>query len=227
MKISKPAREKLKTLEGFRGTAYLCPAGVWTLGYGFTEGVREGDTITQTEANDRLISELAWFENAVFVETGGDVTQAQFDAMVLFCFNIGVEKFRGSSVLKAHNRGDHVAAARAFGLWNKATVNGKLQVLAGLTRRRAEEAAMYLSDSVDDTPQVVAPEKPVATSTTVIAGSTAAIATATQIADAVGKLKGSVSVLGDWMMPAVAVVALVAIGWVLYERYQNRARGAI
>jgi lysozyme len=76
-------------------------------------------------------------------------------------------------------------------------------------------------------PQVVDAPKPMTSSTTVIAGGTAAIATVTQIATQVTQLKDSVAGLGNWLIPALAVVALVAIGYVIYERFRNRARGAI
>ena len=223
MKTSSNALQKLKRLEGFRSKAYLCPAKVWTIGYGFTDGVREGDTITQTEAGARLILELAKYEQAVFEVTGGNVNQNQFDALVLFAFNVGIAGMRGSSVIKAHNRGDFTAAARAFGLWNK----GGGKVLAGLVQRRAEEAALYLTPVGDfhDTPQAVDAPKPMTSSTTVIAGSTAAMATATQVIDQVVTIKSSVSGLGSWMAPTFAVIALVAIGYIIYERFMQRERG--
>ena len=225
MRMSKQGIAVLKDFEGCRLTAYLDVTGIPTIGYGFTAGVILGDAMTQDQCDARLGRELVAYEMGVMSATKGDCTQSEFDALVSLAWNIGIDGMQKSSVIKAHNRGDKQSAARAFGLWNKA--GGK--VVSGLTRRRAAEAALYLSDDALDSqmPQKIDPEKPMATSTTVIAGSTAAIATATQIADAVGKLKGSVSGLGDWFMPAVAVVALVAIGWVLYERYQNRARGAI
>jgi len=223
MKTSVNALQKLRRLEGFRGTAYLCPAGVWTLGYGFTEGVHEGDTITQTEAGARLAHELAKYEQAVYEVTGGNVNQNQFDALVLFAFNVGISGMRGSSVIKAHNRGDFTAAARAFGLWNK----GGGKVLPGLVQRRAEEAALYLTPVGDfhDTPQAVDAPKPMASSTTVIAGGTAAIATVTQVIDQVATIKSSVSGLGNWFVPALAVVALLAVGYIIYERFMQRERG--
>jgi lysozyme len=129
-----------------------------------------------------------------------------------------------SSVIKAHNKGDKQAAARSFLMWNKA--GGK--IVSGLSRRRSAEAALYLTDEhefVDPMPQQVDPPKPMASSTTVIAGGTAAVATATQIVSEVTKLKDSVTGLGQWLMPVIAIVALIAIGYVIYERYRNRERG--
>jgi len=220
MKISKSGLDLIKSFEGFRGTAYLCPAGVPTIGWGFTAGVSIGDTMTVTEANERLVNDLAIYGESVQTAVVGVCTQTEFDALCSLAWNIGIAGMRKSSVIRLHNAGDKAAAARAFGLWNKA--GGR--VMPGLVRRRSAEAALYLAGS-NEMPQAVDVEKPMVKSTTVIAGSTAAIATATQVADSVSKLKGSVEGLGQWLMPALAVIALVAIGVVIYERYANRNRG--
>ena len=225
MKIDATGLALLKDFEGCSLTAYPDITGVPTMGYGFTVGVKMGDTMTQEQCDDRLQREIRAYEIAVWNAVAGDVTQNEFSALVSFSWNVGIAGMQKSSVIRAHNRGDKQAAARAFGMWNKA--GGK--IISGLTRRRAAEAAMYLTDGEADEPmpQVVDAEKPMTSSTTVIAGGTAAIATATQIADAVGKLKGSVSSLDAWLIPALAVVALVAIGYIIYERYQQRNRGAV
>jgi lysozyme len=186
--------------------------------------------MTQAECDDRLLRELTPYESAVWSATGGNVTQNEFNALTSFSWNVGIAGMQKSSVIKAHNKGDKQAAARAFGLWNKA--GGK--PIAGLTRRRAAEAALYLTPDAssiekaeEPMPQVVDAPKPMTSSTTVIAGGTAAIATVTQIATQVTQLKDSVAGLGNWLIPALAVVALIAIGYVIYERFRNRARGAI
>lgn len=231
MRTSQRGIALLKEFESRRLVAYKCPAGVWTIGDGFTKNVKQGDVMTDAQCDDRLRREIREYEMAVLASTDANVTQNEFDALVCLAWNIGITGMRGSSVIKAHCRGDKVAAARAFGLWNK--VKGR--VLTGLTRRRAAEAALYLTPvegSLDEVlelpmPQLVDEPKPLTSSTTVVAGGTAAIATVTQIADQVGKLKGSVASLDEWLMPVIAVVALVAIGWVIYERFKNRQRGAI
>lgn len=233
MRLSTKGRARLKKLEGFRGQAYQCSAGVWTIGYGFTKGVRQGDTMTREEADARLDAELAEYETAVWSATRGHVSQNEFDAMVLLAWNIGIAALRKSTVLKAHNKGDKAAAARAFGLWNKITSDGKLVASAGLTSRRAQEAALYLEPIAQpfeatpppDMPQAVAPEKPLTHSTTVIAGGTAAVATAAQLTEQVSMFKYSVDSLGDWLTPVLLVVTLAAVGWVIYERFNSRRRG--
>lgn len=224
MRTSKAGLALLKDFEGCRLEAYPDVTGIPTIGFGFIAGVKMGDTMTQVQCDERLRREIRAYEIAVWNATGGNVTQSELDSLVSFSWNVGIAGMEKSSVIKAHNRGDKQAAARAFGMWNKAGGN----VISGLTRRRAAEAAMYLTDGEadDPMPQAVDSEKPMTSSTTVIAGGTAALATATQIADAVGNLKGSVSSLDDWLMPAIAVIALVAIGYIIYERYQQRNRGA-
>lgn len=223
MKTSNNGIALIKALEGCRLTAYTDIVGVPTIGYGFTVGVQLGDVMTQQQCDARLVSELRAYEAAVQIATLGECSQNEFDALVCCSWNIGIAGMQGSSMIKAHNRGDKAAAARAFGLWNKA--GGK--VVPGLVRRRSMEAALYLTpvDDTHDMPQAVTPEKPMANSTTVIAGGTAALATATQVASQVASLKSQVAGLGDWLMPVLAAVALVAIGYIIYERYQSRARG--
>ena len=127
--------------EGFRPNAYLCPAGVPTIGYGFTEGVKLGDTMTQKAATARLLVELTHFAGSVYAFCSASVTQSQLDAMTSLAYNIGLTAFARSSVLRMHNIGAAEACGRAFSLWTK--VDG--QVLRGLTTRRTKEAALYLS----------------------------------------------------------------------------------
>jgi len=207
MRMSKSGLQILKDFEGCRLAAYPDVVGIWTIGYGFTSGVAKGDLITQEQCDDRLSREIRAYEIAVWNATHGDVTQEEFDALASFAWNVGIAGMQKSSVIKAHNKGDKQAAARAFGLWNKA--GGK--AVSGLTRRRAAEAALYLSTDIDDPmPQVVDAPKPMTSSTTVIAGGTAAVATITQITTEVIKLKDGVTGLGNWLLPAIAVVAPVA-----------------
>lgn len=129
----------IKGFEGLRLAAYLCPAKVWTIGYGSTGShVKPGMVISEAEADGLLRRDLDRFEQAVDNAAPG-ASQAQFDAMVSLAFNIGVGAFLRSSVLRLHKAGDFRRAAEAFGMWNKA--GGR--VLPGLTRRRAAEAALY------------------------------------------------------------------------------------
>jgi lysozyme len=213
----------IKQFEGFRADAYLCPAGVPTIGYGFTEGVKLGDTITRPKADARLARELGKYEAAVLSATGGNCTQCQFDALVSFAFNVGIAGMRGSSVIKAHCRGDFDAAARAFALWNRA--GGR--VLTGLTRRRAAEAALYLTPDAGaeplPMPQAVEPESKLTGSPTVTASTVAATTT---IAAGISRdVKDVRDALGDWLPWVLVAVAVGAAGYVVLTRVRQRAGG--
>lgn len=138
--INKAGLDIIREFEGLRLKAYVCPAGVLTIGYGSTGShVKPGMVITEAQADELLRSDLRRFEDAV-ATAAPKATDNQFSAMVSLAFNIGVAAFtRPSTVLRRHLAGDHAGAADAFAMWNKA--GGK--VLPGLVRRRAAEAALY------------------------------------------------------------------------------------
>lgn len=145
MKISTKGLNLIKSFEGFKARAYLCPAGILTIGYGSTgPHVRRGMAITEAEALVLLDRDLDRFEQAVS-QCAPRCTQGQFDALTSFAFNCGIANLKKSTLLVHHNAGEARAAAANFAKWNKARVGGVLTVLAGLTRRRAAEAALYLS----------------------------------------------------------------------------------
>lgn len=132
----------IKSFEGLRLKAYLCPAKVPTIGYGTTQGVRLGMEITEPEAEALLKQDLAKFERGVSRLIEGSFTsQSQFNAMVSLAYNIGLGGFQRSSVLRHHRAGNKLRAAASFLLWVKAA--GK--TLPGLVRRRNAERRMYLS----------------------------------------------------------------------------------
>ncbi len=133
----------IKSFEGFRSEAYPDPATggkPWTIGYGFTKGVKPGDTITEAEAELRLKEEVATFEAGVRDVCFKPATENQIAAMTSLAYNIGLANFRSSTVLRRHNFGETFAAAQACLLWDKA--NGA--VMRGLQRRREAERALYL-----------------------------------------------------------------------------------
>jgi lysozyme len=132
----------VKDFEGFREQAYPDPAtgGVpWTIGYGFTKGVKRGDTITRAAADARLQKEYDEFEAGVRKLVKVPLTANQLGALTCFAFNLGLGNLASSTLLKRVNAGDFVGAAAQFGRWNKAAG----RVMAGLTRRRAAEAALF------------------------------------------------------------------------------------
>ena len=242
MKISQRGVSLIKRFEGFRGVAYLCPAGVPTIGWGTTKDVtasdvKSGRSITRADADRLLMLDLAEYETAVNMATpSAKMNQNQFDACVCFAYNIGAAGFRGSSVAKAHNRGDFAAAARAFGLWNKARVGGILKPLPGLTARRAAEAALYaepvvrsIADEPAPMPQAVEPERPMTASTinraSVAAGTTATLAAAGEALQTVQGVRYGLQGLEDWIVPALLVVVVALCGYIVWERVNQRKEG--
>ena len=129
----------IKDAEGLRLNAYKCPAGIWTIGYGHTgPDVHPGLTITSERATELLAADLARFELAVS-SLCPVTTDNQFAALVSFAYNLGAGALKGSTLCRLHNEGRYVEAAAQFQRWNKAAG----QVLPGLTKRRAAEAALY------------------------------------------------------------------------------------
>jgi lysozyme len=154
MNVSEAGRALIARNEGCVLHAYPDPASggePWTIGYGHTAGVRPGQRITQAQADQMLADDLARVYGPAVQAAIGDAptTQAQFDAMVSLAFNIGIGQkggeggFVNSSICRMHKAGNYQAAAEAFGLYNRAAG----RELPALTRRRREEADLYLSQS--------------------------------------------------------------------------------
>jgi GH24 family phage-related lysozyme (muramidase) len=142
MTINQDGLNLIKSFEGLYLDAYIDPVGVWTIGYGHTEGVYEGMTITEAEAEELLRKDLAEFEAAVSEAVQVSLNDNQFSALVSFTFNLGAGSLFESTLLKLLNQGDFQGAADQFPRWNKA--GG--QELPGLTRRRQAERALFLGE---------------------------------------------------------------------------------
>lgn len=140
MTTSQAGRDLIKKYEGLRLKAYKCPAGVWTVGYGHTRGVTSSTEISQSMADLFLQDDIRPLERYIN-KLGINFRQGQFDALVSFMFNLGEGNFNKSTLKKkilAGGNDEDIAAE--FKKWNKA--GGK--VLDGLTKRREEEAEMWL-----------------------------------------------------------------------------------
>ena len=138
MKTSQRGINLIKQFEGVRLTAYKCPAGVYTIGYGHTRGVKRGMKITEEEASAYLTADLRNSEKAV--ERYDSVyhwNQNEFDALVSFTFNCGAANLRS---LLRNGRRNRSQIAETLPLYRKA--GGK--VLKGLERRRVAEKALFL-----------------------------------------------------------------------------------
>lgn len=177
--------------------AYLCPAGKWTIGWGHTLGVKEGQVISREYAEDILRLDLADSCKAVEAAVdNGRTSSNEFSALVLLHFNIGHAAFMGSSPLRLHKAGKKTEAANAFALWRKCTdpKTGQIVDSPGLIRRRAAEAALYLKAEFRDQamPQAVAPEKSPVVSKTVLTAGAGIVAGAGSVVDQVSTMKGVV-----------------------------------
>lgn len=145
MKASRILIEKIKEFEGFRGTAYKCPAGMWTIGYGHTSGVMKGQKVTKQEAERLLLRDLIQYE--AFVDKLNVTSQQhKFDALVDFCFNLGCDALESSTLLKKIRqcRSDDEICAE-FMKWVYSTQGGRKRVLQGLVHRRKWEADRFFN----------------------------------------------------------------------------------
>lgn len=140
MKPSEAGLALIRQFEGLRLSAYKCPAGVPTIGYGTTKGVRMGQTITREEADRLLMEDAQRFADHIAALVKVKLSQHQIDALVSFVYNVGPSAFAGSTMLRLINQGLYADAARQFQRWNKA--GG--EVLPGLTRRRAAERDLFM-----------------------------------------------------------------------------------
>lgn len=157
--------------EGFRSRPYLCPAHIWTIGYGhvlYQEQIRlpvirpPGKTKadipmirsemplqledfrvwTKTEIDELFRADIATFERGVLRLVPGCIgRQGSFSALVSFAFNAGLGNLQRSTIRMRANRGDWEGAADAFRVWTK----GGGKVLPGLVKRREAEIALFLS----------------------------------------------------------------------------------
>ena len=130
MKISQEGLSLIKKFEGCELEAYKCAAGVWTIGYGSTKGVEEGNTITQEEADKLLLDEMEEYEGYINDMVKVDLKQNEFDALVSWVYNLGSSNLSSSTLLQKLNTKEWDDVPNQIKRWNKA--GGK--VLQGLIR---------------------------------------------------------------------------------------------
>jgi lysozyme len=168
VKLSRAGEDLMHRFEGFRSRPYLCPAHIWTIGYGhvlYQEQIRlpvvrvEGKETpmirkemplkpednrvwTKTEIDELFRTDVGTFERGVLRLVPGVVgRQGSFDALVSISFNFGLGNLQRSTIRMRANRGDWDGAAEAFRVWTK----GGGKVLPGLVKRREAEIALFLS----------------------------------------------------------------------------------
>jgi lysozyme len=191
--VAAEAIELIKSFEGIEDgdpstvnlDAYLDPVGIWTIGWGhairnpqgagWLKGVENKATARAQYPGGITRSQAQALIEADVLDTARDVLSAvrvalddgQYGALVAFTFNLGIGNLRSSTLLKKLNAGDYAGAAEQFLVWNKGRVNGVLQPLAGLTRRRTAERAMFVGEDwqvagrVSGAPRVASKAAPV------------------------------------------------------------------
>lgn len=247
MKISQVGLDLIKDFEGYhdelpdgRCRAYLdtlAKPHVWTIGYGCTEGIRQGMIWTREEAEAALLKELSRFEAAVTRLVTVELNQNQFDALCSFAYNCGEGALANSTLLKKLNKGDYEGAANELDRWVYA--GGKKY--NGLVRRRAAEKALFLKPVAPAEPEApkVAEPGPTNVPTAAVAGGAAAAGSGVSLAiptppeavtEAVGVLTswqgliatGQAVVLfarEQWIAVGITVAVFVALTW-----WSRRAR---
>jgi len=230
--------------EGCRLRAYRDLVGIWTIGWGQTRGVKAGMVWTQPMADLDLCQELDTLVRQIEACLTVKANPNELAAMVSLAYNIGMgwvgdvkprgakNGFRQSTVLRAHNRGDKAAAARAFALWNQAGGN----VIPGLVSRRAREAALYMMpaaaemarmalDAAPATPEADA-ERPLTDSSIARSGAvsvaTGGLAVASSVSSDIRQMAWNMNI--DPLM-AIGIVIAVVGGVILYQRIKQRRGG--
>ena len=232
MRVNSAGIAIIKKSEALRLRAYKDPAGVWSIGYGHTGGVKEEETISVVRAEMLFNNDVDEFSKGVLKAIGNiPITENQFSAMVSLAYNIGLGSFAKSTVLRAFKEGNLPVAARAFDLYVKARVGGKKVVLSGLVTRRAAEKILFLSDAspLDPLPEAL-PEKPLSSSRTIkggqVAGTGVTLAAITEMIDPIKMQLADLAMYIDIAKWAFLAIALVGIGITIWARVSDRNEGA-
>ena len=236
--VSQDCIELVKKFEGLHKVkddgmvhAYRCPAGKWTCGFGATRGVRSGVTWTKEYSEMRLIEDLEEHGKIVKKSVNVPLTQAQYDALTSFVFNLGGGAFRSSTLLKKLNKGMYDDCPEQIMRWNKAKVDGKLTPLRGLTRRRTAEAAIFSRDaqlpSDEGGPQMAqkvtaAAPKSLAKSKTMAGAGISGAATA--LYEVAGQVQGLVS-YAPMLKTVFLLCAIGGIALAAYARFKDNKEG--
>ena len=215
MQITAEGLALIKYYEGFRKQAYQDAVGVWTIGYGHTSmagapHVTPHLTITRDEADVIMARDVASFSEGVVREIKIALSDAQFSALVSFAYNVGLGNFKGSSVLAAVNREDFAAVPRRLNLWVKA--GG--QILPGLVKRRAAEAALFVGNTaaIPTSPVEIPKGKPMQQSKTVWSAMLAALLAAAQ---------GCYLASFNLLFVGIALVIICFAAFIIHERFKK------
>lgn len=146
--IGPRGRGIIKESEGLRLTAYVCPAGKLTIGWGHTFGVYPGQVITEPEAEAFLEQDLSVAETEINSLITAKLTQAMRDALASWVFNLGGKNLRISTLRRKLNQQQYESVPDEIRRWTFGRVDGKMEQLPGLVTRREKEAQLFLADGV-------------------------------------------------------------------------------
>ena len=231
MKTSDAGIAFIKRWEGVRLKAYVCSAGVWTIGVGHTAAMGDpkpvaGMKITDAEAEQILRRDLAITEAQVETAVKVSLSQRQFDTLVSFVFNVGIGAFRKSTLLKRLNQGDYKSVPSELMKWTRA--GGK--VVQGLVNRRKAEADMWRGAPTDqvpdgDMPQAVDQPRKMRQSkegnAALLAGGAASLTAASDVAKQLQETGDNITSILDLLKNPhflVLLVVIVAAGAIWYWR---------
>lgn len=141
MQVSKKGISLIKKFEGCRLLAYQDSVGVWTIGYGHTQGISRNDKISQEQADAFLLHDIELAVKDVNRLVKVTLNSNQFDALVSFTFNLGARNLSSSTLLKKLNAGQTDMAANEFGRW----IFAGERISSGLVKRREAEKNLFLS----------------------------------------------------------------------------------
>jgi len=144
-RVTPAAITLVKSFEGLRLTAARLADGRWTVGYGHVRFARQGAHVTDRDAEHLLLLDLSDVADRIEPLIQTELNDNQFNALVAFAFNIGIDNFARSTVLSAVNAGTLMKAAAMIEQWRRADYNGQRRVIDALVRRRAAEKALFLA----------------------------------------------------------------------------------
>ena len=156
LEISRSGLDLIESFEGFRAKAARLNGGKYTIGFGHTMTVRDGMVVNREQAEELLKWDIGPIQDFIRQNALTTLTQNQFDALISFAFNIGLDNFRNSDVLRHLNQGEPICAAIAMNAWRRSNINGQHIVVDALVRRRALETAMFL-DTIGPRPAAPSP----------------------------------------------------------------------
>ena len=214
--ISQHGLEKLKQWEGLRTNAYQDSGGVWTIGYGHTAAAgtpapHQGMVITASEAEDILLKDLTQYEAAVENNVKVKLNDNQFAALVSFAFNVGINAFKNSTLLKKLNQGNFDAVPTELMKWTKA--GGKK--LQGLVNRRRAEGYLWMEGAYVTSKEVVPePKKENPVLNMKMAGQVAGAATGL---GAIAAGSGPV----QWALAAIMVILVAFFCYGLFKQMKD------